>query len=53
MTRLGTNYVLDAGLIALSALELLLSILTTIICIKEVFGLCSMKNNVDNAVSTF
>ncbi|KAI6191573.1 hypothetical protein M3Y97_00242600 [Aphelenchoides bicaudatus] len=51
MTRLGTNYVLDAGLISLASLELLLSILTTIICIKEVFGLCSMKSSVDNATT--
>lgn len=51
MTRLGTNYILDAGLISLAALELLLSILTTILCIKQVFGLCSMKSEVDSSVS--
>jgi len=51
MIRLGTNYVLDAGLISLAALELLLSVLTTILCIKQVFGLCSLKAGSDSSTT--
>jgi hypothetical protein len=42
MSRLGTDYRLDAGLISLAILELLLSVVTTVLCSRQVFGLCSL-----------
>ncbi|KAH7719021.1 Protein M60.6 [Aphelenchoides avenae] len=42
MSRLGTDYRLDAGLISLAILELLLSVVTTVLCCRQVFGLCSL-----------
>jgi len=38
MSRLGTDYRLDAGLISLAILEFLLSICTTVLCFKQIFG---------------
>uniref|UniRef100_A0A915EMR1 Uncharacterized protein n=1 Tax=Ditylenchus dipsaci TaxID=166011 RepID=A0A915EMR1_9BILA len=38
MSRLGTDYRLDAGLITLAIMEMLLSLATTALCFKEVFG---------------
>ncbi|KAI6244046.1 hypothetical protein M3Y99_00074000 [Aphelenchoides fujianensis] len=48
MSRLGTDYRLDAGIISLAILELLLSVLTTVLCIKEVFGL-SLQDEANTA----
>ncbi|KAI6205505.1 hypothetical protein M3Y94_00799900 [Aphelenchoides besseyi] len=48
MSRLGTDYRLDAGIISLATLELLLSIVTTILCIKQVFGF-SMQDESNTA----
>ncbi|CAD5227522.1 unnamed protein product [Bursaphelenchus okinawaensis] len=49
MSRLGTDYRLDAGIISLACLELILSLVTTVLCIKQVFGLCSL-NKAHNSV---
>jgi vacuolar-type H+-ATPase subunit I/STV1 len=38
MTRLGTDYRLDAGIITLACIEFLLSIVTTVICAQQFFG---------------
>lgn len=53
MSRLGTDYRLDAGLISLAILELLLSVVTTVLCCRQVFGLCSLgKSDVSVSVSS-
>uniref|UniRef100_A0A7E4VFI7 Tetraspanin n=1 Tax=Panagrellus redivivus TaxID=6233 RepID=A0A7E4VFI7_PANRE len=38
MNRLGTDYRLDAGIIALACIELFISIGTTVLCAQQIFG---------------
>uniref|UniRef100_A0A914C1A5 Uncharacterized protein n=1 Tax=Acrobeloides nanus TaxID=290746 RepID=A0A914C1A5_9BILA len=43
MSRLGTDYRIDAGLITLSIIEFLLSVATTILCFRQIFGFMSAE----------
>lgn len=47
MTRLGTDYRIDSGLIALAIIEFFLSIFTAILCFKQIFGIQNKSKNVD------
>lgn len=47
MTRLGTDYRIDAGLIALAIIELFLSVYTAFLCFKQIFGLFNRRRNFD------
>lgn len=40
MSRLGTDYRLDAGLIALAVLEFLLCVVHSVLCFKQIFASC-------------
>lgn len=41
MNRLGTDYRLDAGIIALACIEFILALLTTFVCSQQLFGFCN------------
>jgi hypothetical protein len=42
MTRLGTDYRLDAGIIAAAILELFLSVVTAVMCFRGICELCGL-----------
>lgn len=51
MSRLGTDYRLDAGLISLAILEFFLSLTTTGLCVRQIFG-CSSREQPANTAGT-
>lgn len=53
MTRLGTEYRLDAGIIAATILEMFLAITSTVFCCREICATKSRISKKDDEVYNF